>query len=265
MSVRICIICMCALIFGVGNVVAEENQEPAPPVITAAADTKYALEEIATAFTRETGKSVKLSFGSSGNAYRQLQQGAPFEMFLSADENYALDLADKGMTLDRGTLYAVGRIVIMVPPDSPLKPDAELTDLRAALAEGRLQKFAIPNPEHAPYGRAAKEALQKAGLWEMIEPKLVLGEDATQATQFALKGSTQGGILPFSFSSAPAIAKLGKAVLIPADWHNPLRQRMILMKNAGPVTKAFYAYLQQPEARSVLVRYGFVLPEEKGN
>lgn len=265
MLVKGFMVCICALILGVGNVAAEENRGSAPPVITAAADTKYALEEIAAAFTSETGKSVKISFGSSGNAYRQLQQGAPFEMFLSADEKYALDLADKGMTLDRGTLYAVGRIVIMVPLDSALKPDDELADLRVALGDGRLQKFAIPNPEHAPYGRAAKEALQKAGLWEMIEPKLVLGEDASQATQFALKGSAQGGILPFSFSSAPAIAKLGKAVLIPADWHKPLRQRMVLMKNAGPVTKEFYAYLQQPAARSILIRYGFVLPEEKGN
>ena len=127
-----------------------------PPTIAAASDLQFALTEVAKAFTAETGLEVKLAFGSSGNFARQIRQGAPFEMYLSADENYVLELAKDGFTRDDGALYAVGRIVIIVPHGSPLEADGTLEDLRAALEDGRVQKFAIANPEHAPYGRAGR-------------------------------------------------------------------------------------------------------------
>ena len=233
------------------------------PVIAGAADLKFALEEIAAAFKKDTGREVNLVLGSSGNLYRQIGQGAPFRMFLSADEGFVFKLADEGKTVDRGVLYAVGRIVILVPHGSPLKVDGQLNDLAAALADGRLGKFAIANPEHAPYGKRAEEALKHAGLWEKIKDRLVLGENVSQAAQFATSGGTQGGIVAYSLALAPAVARLGSYALIPDSWHEPLRQRMVLIQGADETTRAFYRYMQQPAARDIMKRYGFLLPAER--
>ena len=236
------------------------------PTIAAAADLKFALTEVAESFRRDTGQTVKLVFGSSGAFTAQIENGAPFEMLLSADEQYVFQLADKGLMRDRGALYAIGRIVLFAPHGSSLKVDADMTDFRVALADGRVKRFAIANPEHAPYGRAARAALRHAGLWPAVEPRLVLGENAGQAMQFASSGSSQGGIMPLSLSRAPELAKLGSFTLLPAEWHadEPLRQRMALTRKAGPTAEAFYSYLQQKEARAILVRYGFMLPGETG-
>ncbi|GAB4387493.1 molybdate ABC transporter substrate-binding protein [Albidovulum sp.] len=235
--------------------------EPAPTV-AAAADLRYALEEIAAAFAAGTGLRVRLSFGSTGNFARQIREGAPFEMFMAADESFVLDLARDGLTRDEGRLYAIGRVAIAVPKSgSPLAPDGTLEDLRAALAEGRVTRFAIANPEHAPYGRRAREALEHAGIWEAVRPLLVLGENVSQAAQFALSGSTDGGIIAWSLARSPQLAPQGRFGLIPADWHQPLLQRMALMRDAGPVAEAFFAHVQQPAARAILARYGFALPD----
>ena len=234
-----------------------------PPTVAAAADLQFALTEVAEAFAAETGLEVKLAFGSSGNFARQIRQGAPFEMYLSADENYVLELRKDGFTRDDGALYAVGRIVIIVPHGSPLEPDGTLEDLRAALEDGRVQKFAIANPEHAPYGRRAEEALRHAGLWEAIEDRLVLGENVSQAAKFATSGSTEGGIMAYSLALSPKVSALGRFELIPAEWHDPLRQRMVLLKDAGATAERFFAFVQQPSARTIMRQYGFVLPGEE--
>lgn len=234
-----------------------------PPTVAGAADLKFALEEIAVRFRSDEHRDVKLTFGSSGNFARQIAQGAPFQIFLSADEAFVFQLADEGKTLDRGTLYAIGRIVLFAPHGSALTPDADLRDLRAALCDGRIKRFAIANPEHAPYGRAAEEALRHQGLWEAIQPTLVLGENAAQAMQFASSGSAQGGVVPYSLSLAPAIQPLGTFALLPEDWHEPLRQRMVLLNGARETAQAFYRYVQQPPARAIFRRYGFVLPGEE--
>ncbi|CAA6604484.1 Molybdate ABC transporter substrate-binding protein [Rhodospirillaceae bacterium LM-1] len=236
-------------------------QEKAP-VVAAAADLQFALTEAADLFTQQTGKTVRLSFGSSGNFHRQIAEGGPYELYLSADETYVFDLAKAGLTLDEGKLYAVGRIVLIVPPGSPLKPDGSLKDLAAQLKNGTVAKFAIANPEHAPYGRAARSALKSAGLWSEIESKLILGENVSQAAQYATSGSAQGGIIAYSLALSPKVSALGRFDLIPADWHDPLRQRMALTKKAGATAKAFYEFLQSPPARGIFKRYGFVLPTE---
>lgn len=237
-------------------------QQPQPPNIAAAADLKFALDEVGAAFTRDTGKVVTLTYGSSGNFLRQIQQGAPFQMFLSADEGFVRQLADAGKTVDGGTLYAIGRIVLFAPKNAPFKVDPELKDFRAALADGRIQKFAIANPEHAPYGLAAEQALRSRGLWDAVQPKLVMGENVAQAAQFASSGSTQGGIFAYSLALSQHVGDLGTFVLLPADWHEPLRQRMVLLKGADDTARAFYAYVQQPAARAIFRKYGFVLPSE---
>lgn len=230
------------------------------PVIAAAANLKFALEEIAAAFSRDTRREVRLVFGSSENFCRQIENGAPFQLFLAADEDSVFRLADAGKTLDRGTLYALGRIAVVVPEGSPLVADSELKDLAAALVDGRLKKFAIANPEHAPYGKRAEEALRHAGLWEKMRDKLVLGENAAQAAQFALSGSAQGGITAYSLALSPTFPPRSRFALIPQDWHPPLRQRMVLLKNADETAQLFYRYMQQPAARAIMKNHGFTLP-----
>ncbi len=232
----------------------------AGPPVAAASDLKFALDTIAKQFKTDTGKELTITYGSSGNFAKQLLQDAPFQLFLSADESYVQQLSKAGKTLDDGTLYAIGRLVLFTPHGSVLKP--EFADLNAALADGRIQKFAIANPEHAPYGRAAEEALRSQGLWDAIKTKLVLGENVSQAAQFATSGSTQGGLFAYSLALSPEVGKLGAFELIPAEWHKPLRQRMVLLKNADADAKAFYDYLQTPPARDVFKKFGFVLPGE---
>ncbi|MDA3297925.1 molybdate ABC transporter substrate-binding protein [Pseudomonas aeruginosa] len=233
------------------------------PAVAAAADLQFALEEVHQQFKADTGLSLRLVFGSSGNFYRQISEGAPFQLYFSADEEYVQKLHEAGKTVDEGALYAVGRIVLMVPNGSPLKVDEQLADLRAALADGRLKKFAIANPEHAPYGRRAEEALKHAGLWAGVQDKLVLGENVAQAAQFATSASAQGGIVAYSLVLSPNMAKRGQYALIPSEWHEPLKQRMVLIKGADATSQAFYRYLQEPAARSILTRYGFVLPGQE--
>ncbi len=232
------------------------------PPVAAAADLNAALPVIAALFTETTGKRVKLTFGSSGNFAQQILNGAPFEVFLSADEAYVHRIAAAGKTTDEGQLYAIGRIGLFQPNGSAIKADDDLRDLAAALKDGRLKKFAIANPEHAPYGRAAKEALMHAGLWEGIEPRLVLGENVAQATQFATTGSAQGGVIPLALALTKPVQDAGTFVLIPQEWHKPLRQRAVIVKGAGDTAIAFYKFLHSEEARAVFKRYGFVLPEE---
>ncbi len=228
--------------------------------VVAASDLQFALEDIYAQFRAQTGQQLRLVFGSSGNFFAQLQQGAPFHLFLSADERFVFQLADAGVAQDRGRLYARGRIGLMVPHGSALRADGELRDLALALQDGRLKKLAIANPEHAPYGARAREALQHAGLWPALQGRLVMGENISQATQFALSGSTQGGIVAQSLALAPSVASRGSFALIPEAWHQPLLQRMALMKNAPPAAQAFYAHLSSPAAQAVLERYGFAVP-----
>ena len=230
------------------------------PTDAAASDLQFALTEVAAAFHAKTGQEVKLAFGSSGNFARQIRQGAPFELFFSADEKFVADLAAAGFTMDDGTLYAIGRIVIVVPNGSSLKADGTLNDLSLALKDGRLKKFAIANPEHAPYGRRAEEALRHAGLWDELKDRLVLGENVSQAAQFATSGGAEGGIIAYSLALSSELSKLSTYALIPEDWHEPLRQRMVLLKGAGETARNFYEFVQSPDARAILKRYGFVLP-----
>ena len=231
-----------------------------PPVIAAAASLNFALAEVAELFARETEQTVRLSFGSSGNLVRQIAQGGQYEMFLSADEEYVARLVEQGLTIGRGDVYAVGRIVLFAPDGAPFEPDPDMNGLREAVLSGRIRRLAIANPEHAPYGRAAREALMRQGLWDSLENRLVLGENVSQAAQFATSGSTDGGIFAYSLARSPNVAERGRFVLLPEQLHAPLRQRMVLLRRAGDVAKRFYGFVQQPAAREVFVRYGFLPP-----
>ncbi len=233
---------------------------PDVPAIAAASDLKFALDEAARIFGAETGRSVRPVYGSSGNFMQQIQHGAPFELFMSADESLVFELARRGLTVDDGSIYAVGRIVLFAPNNSPLQPRGGLAEVGRALADGRLRRLAIANPDHAPYGRAARAALQRAGLWDALQPHLVMGENVSQAAQFAALGSVEAGIFALSLALAPAIARSGHYLILPEDALEPLRQRMVLIRGAGETARAFYAWLAGASGHAVLKRYGFGLP-----
>lgn len=226
-------------------------------LVAAASDLKFALTEVAEQLERDTPHRYALNMGSSGTFAQQLRQGLPAELFLSADERYVFELADAGLTQDRGSLYAVGRIALFAPLMSTLRLDAELKGIKDQWDS--FNKFAMANPVHAPYGRAAQQALQQLGLWDMVQTKLVLGENISQATQFVATGAAQVGITALSLALAQQVAKVGRHVLLPADLHAPLRQRMVLMKNAGPAARALYNYLQSDKAQATLQNYGFTI------
>ncbi len=226
--------------------------------VAAASDLQFVLPELADAFARAGGQRVDISFGSSGNFARQMRQGAPLDLFLSADEAFVFQLADAGLTRDRGRLYAIGRIALIAPLASTLPLDERLDGLRGRWAEVR--QFAIANPDHAPYGRAAREALEKLGWWTAAQQRLVLGENISQTTQFVATGAAQAGITALSLALAPPVAARTRHVPLPADLHAPLRQRMVLAAQARPAAQAFYDYLSSAAARAVWARSGFSLP-----
>jgi molybdate transport system substrate-binding protein len=236
--------------------------QPGSAVVTvaAASDLRFALDEVAADFEKRSGHRLRVVYGSSGQFYAQILQGAPFQVFMSADERLVFQLADAGKTLNRGRLYAFGRIGVFTPHGSPLQPDGSLKDLGQALADGRLNKLAMANPEHAPYGARAQEALTHAGLWQRLQPHLVFGENISQAAHFAVSGATQGGIIAYSLALAPQLARLGRFELIPQNWHQPLAQRMVVLKGAPPAAQAFYDHLATPAAQAVMAKYGFATP-----
>jgi molybdate transport system substrate-binding protein len=235
---------------------------PPAPLVAAASDLKFALDDVIVQFGRDTGETVRVTYGSSGNLARQIAQGAPYEMFLSADEQYVQWLADRDLTRGDGELYAIGRIALFAPHGSALHPDPELSHLARRLSDGTAGRIAIANPEHAPYGRAAEQALRSLGLWEAARPRLVLGENVAQAAQFAASGNADGGLIAHSLALAPELRRRGTYALIADSLHEPLRQRMVLLVAASPAAERFYDYLRSPVGREILAGYGFALPGE---
>ncbi|MFY0992003.1 molybdate ABC transporter substrate-binding protein [Halomonas sp. C05BenzN] len=240
------------------------------PTVAAASDLQFALSEAAERFREASGHDLRLNFGSSGNFRRQIAQGAPFELYLSADEAYVHALHEEGRTEDAGVVYAIGRLAWLQRAGRDDLPEATapLEGVREAIAthrvgEGR-PRIALANPEHAPYGVAARQALEHAGLWEDTAPLRILGENVSQAAQFALSGDARGGLVAWSLALAPTLAERSEHVLIPEAWHAPLVQRMALVAGAGEVARSFYDWLQQEEAREILERYGFRLPDGEG-
>lgn len=234
----------------------------APPIVAAASDLQFALSEAAEQFQQQTGHVLRLNFGSSGNFRRQIAQGAPFELYLSADEQYVHALYQEGHTKDEGVIYAIGRLVWLQRSgrDDMPSDDTPLAGVEAALEahkNGTTERISLANPEHAPYGVAAQQALEHAGIWEQTQPLRVLGENVSQAAQFALSDDARGGLVAYSLALAPALSDRSEYVLIPESWHSPLRQRMVLTNQAGDIASEFYHWLQQEEGQSILRNYGF--------
>ncbi len=232
--------------------------------VAAAADLKFAMGELSEKFEKQTGTKVNVTYGSSGNFYSQMQNGAPFDLFFSADIEYPRKLEAAGLA-DPGTLYeyAVGRIVIWMP--AGCKVDLAKQGWNALL-DASVEKIAIANPEHAPYGRAAVAALQKAGIYESVKTKLVYGENISQAAQFVQSGNAQAGIVAMSLAVSPAMRE-GKHWDIPANLHPPIEQGAIILKGAKNkhAANAFLEFVKSVAGRSILAKYGFEFPENTGN
>jgi len=227
------------------------------PLIAAAASLRFVMPELEQAFIAKGGTKLRVSFGSSGNLSRQILQGAPHELFLSADTSYVSALIDKGLTKDKGLIYAYGRIALITARNSGVEVDTDFAGIRATLASGRLKRFAIANPEHAPYGRADRQVLEKTGLWENIQPRLIFGENVSQTAQFAISSAAQGGLVSYSLALAPVVAAKTNQVVIPASWHQPLKHHMVLLKGAARETVDFYNFMRSPQAQEILARSGF--------
>jgi len=238
-----------------------QSQRPPAPTIAAAANLNFALTEVAAAFEEQIGSRVELVFGASGTLTRQIQDGAPFEVFLAADEEFPNRLSGAGLTRDAGVVYATGRLVIFAPAGSPLKPDGRLEGLARLVKAGKPGRFAIANPDVAPYGRAAEAVLRKRGLWDALRPNLVLGDSVTQAAQFATTGNAVGGLIAYSLALTPEVAARGTHAVIPDADYPPLLQRMVLLKRAGPVAAQFYAFVQSGAAKTILQKHGFAVPQ----
>jgi molybdate transport system substrate-binding protein len=225
-------------------------QATAPIRVAAASDLKFALTALGMAFERETGLKLTVTFGSSGNLARQIEQGLPIDLFLSADEALVIRLAQTGWAQDEGLVYGRGQLVWLVPKSSGAALDADLKGLVAAL--GVSGKLAIANPEHAPYGRAARSALQTLGLWESLQSRIVMGESVTQATQFVSTGAAQVGLVARSLAMAPELTVSTRHVLVQSKLYPPIIQRMALRKTAPPAAQRLYAFLQTDASKAVL-------------
>jgi len=229
--------------------------------VAAAADLTFAFQDIAAQFQKDTGNSVKLSFGSSGNFFSQIENGAPYDLFFSADINYPQKLEAAGL-VEPGSLYryAEGKIVLWVPNDSPV----DLSRGLKALLEPGVQKIAIANPEHAPYGRAAVAALQREQIYDAVRDKLVLGENISQAAQFVLSSDADAGILALSLTLAPAMKGKGRTFEIPRSSYPRIEQASVILKSSRKklLAQQFVDYLRRPTTVALMRRFGFVAPED---
>jgi molybdate transport system substrate-binding protein len=231
--------------------------------VAAAADLSSALQEVATNYEKRTGVVVRLSFGASGALTQQIQNGAPFDVFFSADMDYPRQLIAGGQA-EGATLYryAVGRLVLWVSSDSPLDVEHKGMDV---LQDASVKKISIANPEHAPYGRAAVAALKHYGLYEKVSGRLVLGENVSQAAQFVESGNAQAGFVALAHAMAPAMQGKGRYWMVPVEAYPPLDQGVVLISRSPhrQDAAAFLEYVKTAEVATVLRRYGFTLPDQK--
>jgi molybdate transport system substrate-binding protein len=227
--------------------------------IAAAADLKFAMTELASQFEKQSGAKLDVTYGSSGNFLTQIQNGAPFDLFFSADSEYPKKLEAVGLA-EPGTLreYAVGHIVIWTPRDSGI--DAAKAGWQSLLDQ-RVKKIAIANPEHAPYGRAAVTAMREAGIYEQVKDKLVYGENISQAAEFVHSGNAQVGIVALSLAISPAM-KNGNKWQIPADSYPPIKQTAVVLRASKnkDAARRFLDFVSGPQGREILQRSGFTVP-----
>lgn len=227
--------------------------------IAAAADLKFAMDEIAATFKKANpGDALNLTYGSSGKFHTQIQQGAPYDLFFSADIGFPRELARHGYAASDVKPYAFGRIVLW----STSKDASKMT--MNSLTDPKILRIAIANPRHAPYGKRAEEALRASGVWDKIESRLVYGENIAHTAQFVQTGNAQVGIIALALAVHPELASKGSYWVVPDQLHAPLEQGFIITHRAAgsALAKRFADYMGSTEARVIMTKYGFVLPGE---
>lgn len=240
---------------GDGTGKGKGEEAPRPLRVAAAADLKFAFEDMGKAFEAKTQQRVSFSFGSTGLLAKQLAEGAPFDVFAAANESFVDEVVKSGQcAADTKVPYAEGRIVVW-GKDPSVKPPSI-----AELGEARVVKLGIANPEHAPYGRAAEQAMRKAGVWEPTKKKLVYAENVQQALTYTQTGNTEFSVVALSL----AVVSGGAFTPVDSSLHEPLRQAMVVCKGGNGNTrgKSFAAFVGSPEGRDIMKRYGFLLPGE---
>ena len=244
--------------FAAGEDVKESA--PAQLSIAAAADLRFALDDLVKEFEQKNPTvKVNVTYGSSGNFFAQLQSGAPFDLFFSADVTYPRKLAEKGLGVDDVFLYAKGCIVLWAPKNSPL--DLDKLGIKALL-EPSVRKIAVANPEHAPYGRAAVAALKALNVYDQVASRLVYGENIAQTAQFVQSGAADVGILALSLAVSPQMSAAGRFWQVPPDTYPALEQGGMILKSSQNIdaARAFQDFVLGDNGRKVLVQYGFSLP-----
>jgi molybdate transport system substrate-binding protein len=229
--------------------------------VAAASDLTFAFKDVGARFEKQTGNSLKLTYGSSGNFFSQIQNGAPFDLFFSADVSYPQKLEAAGLT-EPGTIYdyATGKLVIWVPNASKL----DLSRGLSALLDPGIRKIAVANPQHAPYGAAAVAALHHAGIYDQVKDKFVLGENISQTAQFVQSGNADVGLLALSLALAPAMKTSGRYVEVPASDYPPLIQAGVILKSSGnkELANQFLKFLKEPGTVALMEQYGFAVPRD---
>jgi len=258
-----CLALSAALLLGNPNTsLAQENQASSQLLVAAAADLSSALKDIGDNFEKKAGIKVRLSFGASGALTQQIRNGAPFDIFFSADMDYPQQLIARGEA-DQASLYqyAVGKLVLWVPADSPLNVEHKGMD---TLLDPSVKKIAIANPQHAPYGRAAVAALKHAGLYDRVADRIVMGENVSQAAQFAESGNAQAGFVALAHARAPSMQGKGKYWEIPQDYYPALAQGVVVISSSHHKKEGqeFLDYIKTDEASEILRKYGFSLPQK---
>ena len=223
--------------------------------VVVAANMKPAMEEIYRQYKMAGGQDLRIIYGSSGNFARQIQQGAPFNLFVSADESFPLTLYRQGLTVDEGKVYAVGRLALIAHKSRKIKLSLNPVELKKIIED--VNKIAIAKPDTAPYGKAAIDFLNALGLYESVKNKIVFGENISSATMFVTSGSAGIGLTAYSLAKSKEVLQLADHLLIPDNFHEPIKQRMVLLKNPPRSVVDFYAYLQSPKANDVLRLHGY--------
>jgi molybdate transport system substrate-binding protein len=226
--------------------------------VAVAANMKDAFLAIQNEFKLENKADFRVVYGSSGNITAQILNGAPFSLFISADESYPLELVKRKMTVDEGKVYAIGKIALLSKKSKGISLGSSKAELTKAIKQAN--KIAIAKPELAPYGKAAVDYLKAEGLWDLAKDKLVYGDNISMATMYVASGSADIGFTALSLALAPGVAKETEHLVLNPALYEPIRQRMVLMKNPPPDAIALYQFMQSAKAQTTLRRFGYQIP-----
>jgi molybdate transport system substrate-binding protein len=240
----------CALFFSAANAQVT--------TIAVAANMKDAFLAIQNEFKSDNKADFRVVYGSSGNITAQILNGAPFSLFISADESYPLELAKRKITVDEGKVYAIGKIALLSKKSNGITLGSSKADLTKAFKQAN--KIAIAKPELAPYGKAAVDYLKAEGLWDLVKDKLIYGDNISIATMYVASGAADIGFTALSLALTPGIAKETQHLVLNPALYEPIKQRMVLMKNPTPDAVALYQFMQSPKAQAVLRKFGYQIP-----